>query len=94
MNSEDIINALNEDSLPESEEQEEEEAKHNEELDISHEQEDEDSSIALPRRSLYIDDEVDLVPIGEKQPSRIITMNDESQNVSQINSKLFDDSSL
>ena len=49
MNSEDIINALNEDSLPESEEQEEEDAKHNDELDISHEQENEDSSIALPR---------------------------------------------
>lgn len=43
MNSEDIINALNEDSLPESEEQEEEdgipviEGNHNEELDMSHE---------------------------------------------------------
>ena len=42
MNSEDIINALNEDSLPESEEEEGEElpavdAVHNDELDISHE---------------------------------------------------------
>lgn len=42
MNSEDIINALNEDSLPESEEEEAEElpavdACHNDELDMSHE---------------------------------------------------------
>ena len=42
MNSEDIINALNEDSLPESEEEEVEEIPavegvHNDELDISHE---------------------------------------------------------
>ena len=62
MNSEDIINALNEDSIPESEEEEEEVPAVGGMLDMSHEEE---GSSELPKRSLYMDDDIDLVPIGE-----------------------------
>jgi len=55
-------------------------------LNISHGHLDEshDDEVEHPKRSLYIDDEIDIVPDGDHEPSRIFTKNDISNDISHI----------